>query len=66
MDKYKDIQGHYVFTREEVQTFFPEMMDIDGKALHGFKGLYIPRDEKMEEPLHSLVDLAFENWEKIK
>jgi hypothetical protein len=66
MDKYKDIQGHYIFTRDEVISFFPEMVDIDGKTLQGFKGLYIPRDEKMEEPMYSLIDLSFENWEKIK
>ncbi|TDT50541.1 hypothetical protein EDD71_1274 [Fonticella tunisiensis] len=65
-DKYKNMQGHYIFTKDEVVNYFPEMMDINGNTLPQYKGLYIPLDEKMDKELKTLVDFAFENWEKIK
>lgn len=66
LDKYKDIQGHYIFTRDEVLKFFPEMVDASGAKFEGLKELFIPKSGKLSEPLESLIDLSFENWEKIK
>lgn len=66
LDKYKNIQGHYIFTKSEVLNYFPYMTDLNGNTLKDFKALYIPYDENLTEPLKSIVDNAFENWEKIK
>lgn len=66
MDKYSNIQGHYIFSKEEVKTFFPPMIDMYGKEISYYKGLYIPADENIKEPLKSIIDNSFENWEKIK
>lgn len=66
MDKYSNIQGHYIFSKEEVQSYFPEMVDVNGKRTPNYKGLYIPYDEILPEPLKTIIDNAFENWEKIK
>lgn len=66
MDKFSNIQGHYIFSKDEVASYFPEMMDVNGKIISTCKGLYIPIDENLEEPLRSIVDNSFENWEKIK
>jgi hypothetical protein len=30
-DKYSNIQGHNIFSKEEARTYFPEMTDINGK-----------------------------------
>jgi hypothetical protein len=66
LDKYYNIQGHYIFSRSEVSTYFNQMIDVNGKIHADCKGLYIPLNENMEEPLRCIVDNAFENWEKIK
>lgn len=61
MDKYSNIHGHYIFTRSEVMEFFPDMKDASS-----CKGLYIPLKEHLPEPLESLVDNSFENWNKLR
>ncbi|QCX33440.1 hypothetical protein FDN13_06780 [Caloramator sp. E03] len=66
LDKYKNIQGHYIFTKNEVVKYFPQMIDVNGNIIKEYKGLYIPLDENIDEPLKSLIDSSFENWEKIK
>lgn len=66
LDKYKNVQGHYIFSKEEVIKHFHNMVDENEKEISCFKWFYIPRDENLEEPLKTLVDIAFENWEKIK
>lgn len=66
LDKYSNVHGHYIFSKEEAQNFFPAMTDINGKKISHCRGLYIPLDENMDEPLRGIVDYAFENWEKIK
>lgn len=66
LDKYKNVQGHYIFTRDEVINYFPDMIDVNEKTIHQFKGLYIPLDENLDEPLKTILDASFENWEKIK
>jgi hypothetical protein len=66
LDKYSNVQGHYVFTKEEVISCFPDMIDVNGKITSQYKALYIPSDENIPEPLKEIVDNAFENWEKIK
>lgn len=66
LDKYNNVQGHYVFSKEEVKSYFPVMTDVNGKKVSNFRGLYIPLDELLPDPLGTLVDNAFENWEKVK
>ncbi|SKA76562.1 hypothetical protein SAMN05443428_101216 [Caloramator quimbayensis] len=65
-DKNKDVQGHYIFTKQEVIDYFPYMVDIHGKIKKEYKGLYIPLDENIGGPLDSIVENSFENWEKIR
>lgn len=66
LDKYKNIQGHYIFTKDEALNHFPYMKDVNGNIIKEYKALYIPLDEKIDEPLKTIIDISFENWEKIK
>lgn len=66
LDKYSNVQGHYIFSKEEVKAYFPVMIDVNGKKVSYYRGLYIPLDESLVEPLGTIVDNAFENWEKVK
>lgn len=42
------------------------MKDVNGNNIKEYKALYIPLDEKIDEPLKTIIDISFENWEKIK
>ena len=65
-DRNNNVHGHYIFSREEVEAFFPSMTDKNDKLVSYYKGLYIPSNEDVDEPLKTLLDCSFENWEKIK
>lgn len=65
-DRYNNVHGHYIFSKEEVQKFFPNMIDKNQNVVSNYKGLYIPLNEDIDEPLKTLLDSNFENWEKIK
>lgn len=66
LDRYKNVQGHYVFSKDEVVKYFYNMEGENGRENPHIKWLYIPLNENLEEPLKTLVDIAFENWEKVK
>lgn len=66
LDKYSNVQGHYVFSKDEVKVNFPVMTDVNGKKVSNFRGLYIPLNEIFEGSFGTILDNAFENWEKIK
>lgn len=42
------------------------MIDKNQNVVSNYKGLYIPLNEDIDEPLKTLLDSNFENWEKIK
>ena len=66
LDKYFNVQGHYIFSKAEVTEYFQDMIDVNGKVHSNCKALYIPLKCNMEEPLGTIVDNSFENWEKVK
>ena len=66
LDKYSNVQGHYIFSKEEVKAYFPVMTDVNGKEVSYYRGLYLPLEDILAEPLCTIVDNAFENWEKVK